>query len=219
MIRLFFLSALFLALNGCVSTAKLSTPVTDESHERWASRQQQLASVQNWHIRGRVALFVDDDVYNLGLNWKLNKNDSTLKLEAALGQGMIQIEKNSDQVTLLTSEDKSYSGQNAAQVLYQATGWSIPVEGLESWIKGINHNNSDYLPDIDSQGRALSLQQDGWKINYLQHKEFQVTELSSYELPRKIYMKRQNIALKIVIDQWQAQQNTVKSDIFPAFKD
>ena len=219
MTRLFFLSALILVLNGCATTPDLSAPVTDESHERWSQRQQQLSSIDHWQIRGRVALFVDDDVYNLGLNWMLNNDHSTLKLEAALGQGMIKLEKNNSHVTLLTNEGKSYSGQNAEQVLRQATGWSIPVIGLESWIKGINHNNSDYLPDIDSMGRASTLLQDDWKINYLQYNEVQLAENNNPELPRKIYMKRQNLALKIVIDQWQAQQNTSRSEIFPTFKD
>ena len=219
MTRLLFLSALILVLNGCVITTQLPPPVTDESHERWAMRQQQLSSLNNLQIRGRVVLFVNDDVYNLGLNWVLNEEHSTLKLEAALGQGMIQIEQTNNHVTLLTSEGKNYSGQNAEQVLHQATGWSIPVEGLEFWIKGINHNNSDYLPDIDGLGRASSLRQDKWKINYLQYKEFQIAELNTADLPRKIYMKRDNLALKIVIDQWQAQQDTTKSEIFPTFRD
>ena len=182
MTRLFFLSALILVLNGCATTPDPSAPVTDESHERWSQRQQQLSSIDHWQIRGRVALFVDDDVYNLGLNWMLNNDHSTLKLEAALGQGMIKLEKNNSHVTLLTNEGKSYSGRNAEQVLHQATGWSIPVIGLESWIKGINHNNSDYLPDIDSMGRASTLLQDDWKINYLQYNEVQLAENNNPEL-------------------------------------
>ncbi len=219
MTRLLVLPALFLVLSGCVTTPENAEPVTDESHERWYQRQQQLSTVQSWEIRGRVALFVDDKVYNLGLDWKLDKNLSTLKLEAPLGQGLIQLEKKDSEVTLLTSEGKSYSGQNAEQVLYQSTGWSIPVEGLKSWIKGINHNHSDYLPDIDSTGKAVSMLQDEWRINFLQYKKSQLANNYTPVLPRKIYMKRNNLALKIVIDQWQAQQNTSSTELFPSFKD
>ena len=218
MFRLFVLSALILVLGGCVTTPDTSEPVTDESHELWSQRQQQLSTIHNWEIRGRVALFVDDDVYNLGLDWKLGKNHSTLKLEAPLGQGLIQLDKKDSQVTLVTSEGKNCSGLNAEQVLLQSTGWSIPVEGLESWIKGINHDNSGYLPDIDSSGKALTLLQDNWRINFLQYKESLLANYNNPTLPHKIYMKRQNLALKIVIDQWQAQQNTTTTDLFPSFK-
>ncbi len=219
MSRYLLLTALILALNGCVTTPELSEQITDESHDRWAQRQQKLSSVHNWEIRGRVALFAGDDVYNLGLSWILEENHSTLKLEAALGQGMIQLEKNKTAVTLTTTKGETYFGENAEQVLLQSTGWSIPVEGLESWIKGINHNNSEYFPDIDSAGRARSLRQDDWKINYLKYEKTTADGQNNLELPQKIYMKRQNLALKIVIDQWQAQQNTSASEIFPTFKD
>jgi len=219
MTRLLVLPALLLVLSGCVTTPENAEPVTDESHERWNQRQQQLSTIQSWEIRGRIALFVDDKVYNLGLDWKLEKDLSIIKLEAPLGQGLIQLEKKGQQITLLTSEGKSYSGQNAEQVLYQSTGWSIPVEGLKSWIKGINHNRSDYLPDIDSTGKALSLQQDEWRINFLQYKPSQLANRTTPVLPRKIYMKRNDLALKIVIDQWQAQQKTTSTELFPSFED
>ncbi|MCP4078143.1 MAG: outer membrane lipoprotein LolB [Gammaproteobacteria bacterium] len=219
MTRLPVLPALFLVLSGCVTTPENAEPVSDESHELWYQRQQQLSTVQNWEIRGRVALFVDDKVYNLGLDWRLDKDLSSLKLEAPLGQGLIQLEKKDSQVTLLTSEGKTYNGQNAEQVLYQSTGWSIPVEGLRSWIKGINHNQSDYLPDIDSTGKAVSMHQDDWRISFLQYKKSQLANNYTSVLPRKIYMKRDNLALKIVIDQWQAQQKTPSSELFPTFED
>jgi len=217
MFRLFFVSALLVLLSSCATTHPTEEPITDESHELWSQRQQQLSAIHYWKLRGRVALFVDEDVYNLGLSWELNKDHSKLKLEAALGQGVVQLEKNNTEVKLVTSEGETFSGQNSAQVLRQSTGWSIPVEGLEFWIKGINHDNSDYLPDIDSAGRATSLSQDGWQINFLEYSSTSLSEFNNPDLPHKIYMKRKNLALKIVIDQWQPQQNASSSELFPVF--
>lgn len=217
--RLVLISALVVALSSCATAPELTAPITDESHEKWSQRQQQLSTQKHWQIHGRVALFANDDVYNLGLHWVMNESRSKLNLEAALGQGMIELEKTNTHVSLLTSDGKSYLGQNAEQVLYQATGWSIPVEGLAAWIKGINHADSDYLPDIDAAGRVSSLQQDNWTINYLEYSQVKSVDQRITDLPRKIYMKRQNLALKIVIDQWQPQQNTQASEIFPSFRD
>ncbi len=216
MIRLFLITALILVLNGCATPI---VPVTEQSYQRWNQRQQQLATLNNWDIHGRVALFINDDVYNLGLNWSIHENQSSMKLEAALGQGMINLEQNNAMVSLTTSTGETYYGANAEEVLRQSTGWSIPVEGLKSWIKGINHDQSEYLPEIDGTGRARSLTQDEWKINYLAYESSSPEAQTSLELPKKIYMKRQNLRLKIVIDQWQAQQNITPSVIFPDFKD
>lgn len=216
LIRILVLSVL---LTACATRPPPPGPVSDDSHQLWQQRQQQLSRIDHWSIRGRVALYVNDEVYNLGLGWIRQQDKSVLKLEAALGQGMIQITRHGSGVELTTAEGERYYGDNAEQVLRQSTGWSIPVEGLQSWIMGINHTGSYYLPDIDEQGRAASLRQDNWQINYLQ---YDTAELNRYEhpvLPRMLYMKRQNLALKIVIDQWQPPPALPDSGLFPSFPD
>ena len=215
--RLWFLSLFTAMLAGCASMPVTPPPVTDDSHQQWQQRQQQLATLDQWSIRGRVALYLDDDVYHLGLGWIRNQGDNRIKLEASLGQGMLLLEKNDHQVKLTTTEGETFYGTNAQQVLWQSTGWSIPIEGLEFWIKGINHPGSAYLPLIDHNGLATSLEQDDWQIKFLEYEE--VTLLKDYHpsLPSKMYMKREQLALKIQIDQWQAQQNLQPSELFPVF--
>ena len=212
------LPLLALLLSSCAikTEPELTSP---QKMQLWQQRQQQMSSFSNWGIRGRVALFVNNDVYNLGLNWTLSDHHSSLKLEAALGQGMVQLEKNGTEVSLMTSEGASYYGQNAEQVLQQSTGWSIPVDGLEYWIKGINHPLSGHTQTLDNAGLASSLTQDHWKINYLDYTRAELEQYDYPLLPHKIYMKRDNIALKIVVDQWQPEQNSSSSDLFPAFPD
>jgi outer membrane lipoprotein LolB len=217
MLRLFFLTLLLVALGGC-ATLQDEQPVTDQSHERWEQRQLRLDTLEQWHLRGRVALFVKEEVYNLGLDWQRDGDISTLKLEAALGQGMVQLSRQQGEIELKTSEGERFYGDNAEQVLYAATGWALPVEGLQSWIKGINHEQSDYIPDIDSQGRAKSLQQDGWRINYLSYQKITLRGFGRAELPQKMYLKRGQLALKIVIDQWQSEATDASNDdLFPEF--
>lgn len=217
--RLFCTLVLSTLLAACATRPVPPGPVSDDSHQNWQQRQQQLARIDHWSIRGRVALYVDNEVYNLGLGWIRQQDTSIITLEAALGQGMIQIRKNGQGVELTTAEGERYTGDNAEQVLWQSTGWSIPVEGLQSWILGINHADSDYLPDIDEQGRAASLRQDHWQINYLEYAESALSSFNNPVLPRMLYMKRQNLALKIVIDQWQPLPSQVDSELFPSFPD
>ncbi len=217
MLRLLLWSLLLSVLGGCATPFQNDLPVTDLSHEQWAHRQHQLEQWNDWHLLGRVALFVKDDVYNLGLNWRRHGQQYTLKLEAALGQGMVQLRARAGLIELQTSEGESFGGQTAEQVLTAATGWALPVEGLLWWIKGINHPNSDYLPDIDTNGRARSLQQDGWRINYLSYQSVETETLGRIDLPQKLYLKRDQLALKIVIDQWQGSPAATVDD--PLFED
>lgn len=204
-------------LSACATPHSPDEPVTDKSHELWQQRQQHLATLDHWSIRGRVAIFVEDDVHNAGLNWHRKTDSNTLKLEGPFSQGAILLEKNTDGVKLTTADGKQFSGQNPQQLLFQTTGLTIPVDGLQSWIKGVPHTNSDYLPDIDAEGRANNLRQNGWSINYLEYEQVSWSQYNNPELPRKMYLKHNGLALKIVIDQWQDQALPGNPGLFPDF--
>jgi outer membrane lipoprotein LolB len=217
MLRNIILSLLVAVISACASLP--SKPVTEESQQLWQQRQLQLKSLQDWSIRGRVAIFVDDKVYNLGMDWQREKDHHILKLEAALGQGMARLEKTPGHAEMTTSEGDTRYGNNAQQLLAQTTQLALPVEGLESWIKGIGHENSPYQPKIDGDGRAISLSQDGWKINYFDYELTTLTPELKLELPHKLYLKRENLALKIVIDQWTTDPTAETSPLFSDFPD
>ena len=209
------MALMLVVLNACVSTPP--KPVFDQSHELWDLRQQRLSSIDQWDLRGRVALYINNEVHNIGLNWTRTSSHSTITLEAPLSQGMVKLETRPEAVTLTTSEGTIYTGHDAEQVLFQSTGWSIPVEGLTTWITGINHASSDYVPDIDASGKAISLNQDNWRINYLNYAPSKLSAYNNPELPQKIYMKHDQLALKIVIDQWQNPNTPSSSELFPRF--
>jgi outer membrane lipoprotein LolB len=216
--RILVVALLAALLPACVSDRLNDQPVTERSHELWEFRQQQLSQLESWAIRGRIALFVEDKVYNLGMSWQRQQQHSDITLEAALGQGVLQIQQSPEQVLLTTSEGKQYQGADAEQVLYETTGWSIPIQGLKHWILGIQHPGSSFDPDIDALGRVKSLKQDNWTINYLDYKANSNVLDVAVDLPRRIYMKRYDIALKIVIDQWQDEGSTPEQpDLFPDF--
>ena len=216
--RILVVALLAALLPACVSDRPSDQPITELSHELWELRQQQLNQLENWALRGRIALFVEDKVYNLGMSWQRQQQHSDITLEAALGQGVLQIQQSPDQVLLTTSEGKQYQGADAEQVLYETTGWSIPIQGLKHWILGIQHPGSSFAPDIDALGRVKSLKQDNWTINYLEYKANNDVLEVAIDLPRRIYMKRYDIALKIVIDQWQDEGSAPEQpDLFPDF--
>ncbi len=213
----FLSTLLLLSLLGACATIPAKHPNLENGHKRWVQRQQRLKALTQWQIHGRIALFVNNDVYNLGLDWQRHGDRSSIKLEAALGQGMLRLTRNAGRAVLKTSDGKRYTGQNAEQVLRQATGWILPVEGLRAWIKGINHAGSDYQPDIDDHGLARSIRQDGWRINLFDYASINLKDFGTTELPQKLYLKRDHLALKIVIDQWQHTATPASDPQFPNF--
>ncbi len=203
-----------LLLGACGSRP---APVTDHSQRLWQQRQATLRDFDQWRLRGRVALFVDDDVYNLGLDWVHERGDNSLTLEAALGQGMLRIRRlDDDTYQLNTAEGETRSADSAEKLLREVTGWDIPVEGLEYWIRGLPSPAAPARPEIDARGRLDTLRQNGWWIHYLDYDE---PGNALPALPRRLYMKRGRVRIKIVIDQWQKVHVEPRDNDFPDFPD
>ena len=93
-------------------------------------------------------------------------------------------------------------------------GWSIPINGLEYWIRGLPRPQGDFSHRVDALGRARFLKQDSWSIDYIDY--FRPSD--SVHLPRRIKLTFDQIILKIVIDRWQAEEfDEAPSDLFPEF--
>ena len=205
-------------LNACSSLP--DTPVTEESYQIWARRQQALEKIDAWEIHARTAIFVKEEVHQVGFNWVREREQFEIMIQAPFGQGVFRVESNraadqSTEVRLTMPDGKVYLSHSAENLLSQLFGWSIPIEGLKSWIKGSPQRPETYYYELYADGRLKSLRQEGWLINYLDY-------FTDYDtkpgLPKKMYLKHQDLALKIVIDRWQPLDSRANTTvIFPEF--
>lgn len=212
------LSVVVLLLAACSRIPDI--PVTDASYRDWASRQLTLKNVESWEIEARTVIFVKEEVYQVGINWVREGDRFVIMIRAPFGQGVFRVESDStgDQnvaIKLSMPDGQLYYGRSAESLLSQLFGWSIPLDGLKTWIKGLPRLSETYTYDLYGDGRLKSLQQEGWVINYLDYFEDDGTGLG---LPKKMYLKHSNLALKIVIDRWNPLEAQVEwSEIFPEF--
>ncbi len=207
-----------LLLGACTSLPK--SQVTEQTTKNWEQYQLQAGRIRQWHLHGRAAIFVDDEVHNVGLNWKSQEEAFIVTLEAPFGQGVIRIESSNQSdrslVRLSLPDGRIVYGENAEAALRDVTGWSIPVSGLVYWVKGLPEKSDSFSFDLLVDGRPKSLLQNGWRINYLDYFEFGEV---AQGLPRKMYLKRDNLALKIDIDSWQKPEiiSGDSPELFPDF--
>ena len=217
--HLYFLTlAAAILLSACTSLPDI--PVTEESHQIWAKRQQQLEKIDAWEIQARTAIFEKKEVHQVGFSWERELDQFILMIQAPFGQGVFRVESNTTNgetgtVKLTMPDEKVYYNHSAEAMLTQFFGWSIPVTGLKSWIKGMPLTTDTYSFELYGDGRLKSLQQQGWVINYLDY--FADSETNP-GLPKKMYLKHADLALKIVIDRWQPSKvSEVEQVIFPDF--
>jgi outer membrane lipoprotein LolB len=73
---------------------------------------------------------------------------------------------------------------------------------------------SDYSLRLDPTGRASSISQDGWEIEYLDYFAAEVDPA----LPRRLRLRSDDLMLQLVIERWRpAVADAIDAELFPSF--
>lgn len=213
MIRTLVFAAFALAAVGCSQLGSMSGDPRAE--QLWNARQQAAAEFDNWDLRARAALRLKGEAYNINLSWKRAPDRFSILLEAPFGQGVFRITSGSDGVYRLHLPDGQQIVNSTPEALLEdAVGWSLPIDGLEYWIRGMPQPGGNYFRRIDAEGRARTISQDRWDISYTDYFD---TEPEP-QLPRRIKLAREELSLKLVIEHWQPDPGEqAPSDLFPEF--
>jgi len=157
------------------------------------------ATLSAWQFNGRVSLTRGEEGWHAGLHWQEQAGSFFLRVSGPLGQGGFQLNGDARGVVLVDADGQTYAAQDADTLLVQVTGWQLPVSGLRHWIRGLPEPAAGQAQATrDEAGQLRRLEQSGWTINY---QRYQVVD--GISLPAKLRLAREDIAVRIVIDQWQ----------------
>lgn len=202
-----------MAIAGCSQSGRLEDE--QRAQELWAARQQALLNLDTWDVHARAAIKLEGAAYNIGIRWQRQAQNSTILLEAPFGQGVFRIESAAGGTYRLRLPDgRVFENNSAEALLEEMIGWSLPISGLEYWIRGLPRPDSAYSHRLDSAGRARSIGQDQWAIDYLDY----FAREDDLQLPRRVKLVSDKVTLKLIIERWQ--QSTIEaspSDLFPSF--
>ncbi|PJG57952.1 lipoprotein insertase outer membrane protein LolB [Aeromonas cavernicola] len=187
LLRLFTFCALLL-LAGCTTTESSRTQVD------WQQERARLEQLSHWQLSGKMAIITPEQKGSARLNWQQDGEDYRLNLTSLIGTHLLELSRTKGEITLLDSDGNPHHSQDAEALIYQLTGWHIPVTGLPAWIKGIpGKAEFDLNPD-----HSLARVRDGqWQIVYDNYRD-----QAGYRLPHQLTMTGQNSRLKLQINQW-----------------
>lgn len=179
---------LMVLLSGC---AALPVPET-------APATATPATVTNWKFTGRISLTRGDQGWHAGLDWDNRADRYHLLVTGPLGQGALQLSGDAGGVTLIDSEAHVHTARDVDALLAQVTGWDIPVGGIRYWVRGLAAPDSAVRVTLDPRGRLQQLEQSGWQVTYLGYRS-----IGSADWPAKLKLVHDDLAVRLVIDQWQ----------------
>lgn len=189
-------AALLLALLGACTTQPVVPP--DEVRARWDSRQEQLRQLDNWQLNGRISLVTADEAWQADLIWAQQQREFDIKLIAPLGQGTLALRGGPGGAELRSSEaPRPVRAADAEALLYQQTGWRMPVDGLRYWVRGLPAPGGSPDLKLDGQGRLSWLDQYGWRIEFVRYRE-----VTGTDLPDKIFLRKEDLRVRVVIRNW-----------------
>ncbi|MEK7261368.1 MAG: lipoprotein insertase outer membrane protein LolB, partial [Pseudomonadota bacterium] len=200
----FFLFALLL-LSGC---AALPARAPDEVARAWAMRQQALAPITNWELRGRIALRSRDEGMQASLHWVRERERQRISLVGPLGSGQVRLTQDAGGAELRDTEKNVRRAPTARQLLVETTGWDVPFDDMNWWVRGLPAPGAKAEQELDEDGRLKTLTQFGWEVEFLEYGRY-----GAYELPSKLFARRRENApgiglnhvtteVRVVIERW-----------------
>ncbi|WP_233423915.1 lipoprotein insertase outer membrane protein LolB [Lysobacter capsici] len=195
------IAMLMLGLSACVGGAvkrpagETVVPAADAA-QREAARAQRVRAGNEWSLTGRIAVSNAGKGGSGRIEWTQRGERFEVALSAPVTRQSWRLAGGPGEARLEGLEGGPRSGDNAAALLLETTGWDIPVEALGNWLRGLPAEGgaaAKLAPGPD--GRPLSIEQGGWTIAYQWP--------ASGDLPSRLDARRASARVRLIVDEWQ----------------
>jgi outer membrane lipoprotein LolB len=155
--------------------------------------------MSDWQINGKLGIKTDRDGGSAALRWIQSGDSFHLTLSGPLGQGTTIIAGNEEGARLENSQGETHLSDSAETLLYQHTGWQVPLHFLLFWIKGLPEPYTTYQLTRTPEGLIHTLTQGSWHLIYDRY-----ALVGQVYLPHKIKIIHQDLKLTLLIHAWTA---------------
>lgn len=194
---LLLISSLWL-ITACASKNSLPERTSLLAPEQ---RQQQLIAMQRFTVQASLGIKSPSESLSGSLRWQQQQADTyQARLANPIGISLFELTSNENQTELLVRGER-YQAADASSLLWQLAGWSIPLQDMALWLRGLPGESAADM-QFDQAGRLVSFRlvdSTGihWKLTY---RSFFNDELS---LPRQLQLQSADTQLQLVIRSWQ----------------
>ncbi|MEQ9462082.1 MAG: lipoprotein insertase outer membrane protein LolB [Haliea sp.] len=164
----------------------------------WQLRSQQLAALENWTARGKIALRSGQQAESGNLNWQQRGSDTRLQLAGPMGLQATEIRSDGRELLVQRGDEVTRLDISTPDAVRLQTGWDLPLQALPFWLKG--------LPAPEPRATAVNiandvlqqLEQNGWLVRYERYRQF-----GDYLLPIRLSIERGDTRARLIIQDWQ----------------
>lgn len=203
--RVLAAGCLVLGMASCTMPSKpIDIGASEQAQALWLQHQRQLQSYSQWSIKGRAALRSDRESWSATLTWQQYGNNYQVRLAGPFGQGAVNIDGSDEQIRVHIAGQEPVVADDAELLLVRNLGWSVPVQSLPFWLRGLPAPGAVDALILGESGTIEHLEQQGWQVDYSAYRP-----LHGINLPRKILIKNGELRLKLVLDRWRLGEEQV----------
>ena len=118
------------------SCASVSEQVL-ESPADWEQRLQQHQLINDWNIKARLGVQTETEGGSFDVFWQQLADAYDIRLVAPMGQGAVRINGDNEGVTISLADGQTEYSHDADELFTAMTGLSLPVNGLQDWLRGM----------------------------------------------------------------------------------
>jgi outer membrane lipoprotein LolB len=147
-----------------------------------------------FELNARLAARYGAESFSGNLAWRHAERNDEMLITTPIGQGVARIVREGDTVILSTAEPKEYRASDAESLTEQVLGFRLPLTGLADWVRARPSGDAPFKDERSADGRLQSLEQNGWKIEYLEYESGR---------PSRMRLLYPGIEMRLAISQWK----------------
>ena len=182
--------ALLALLGGCAQQ-----PVKEPAD--WAAHRDAVSALASWDLQGKIGLRSPGHSGSAFLSWNQQSDTYKLVLSGALGLGRLVLEGDATGVSWQGKDGKTRHHPDASVMIAEAWGWTVPVNALRFWVRGIPDPSLPVEDQVLEQGLATRFRQSGWTVTPENYRD-----AAGISLPGRVRLQGQGAALTVSISRW-----------------
>jgi outer membrane lipoprotein LolB len=152
-----------------------------------------------FELSGRIAVRYGGDGYTGRLLWRHVAARDRLDLYSPLGALHARLARWEAGASLQTSDGKRFEADDAGALARQVLGWDLPLESLRYWVFAREApGGAPARLDAGPMGRPAVLEQDGWRVTYVEY-----SGPGPDELPSRLNLDSGGLSVRLIVSEWR----------------
>lgn len=199
-----------LILTGCATPPK-EIPMSAIDANAVARHQNQVAMVEEWQLRGQIALFnlQADERDSVYLEWRQTPDRLNLRFYHPLKGTLARLEQDPQGATYYDEDDQAFYGSNAESLIARLFDFELPIGLLQQVVTGVQPQGAEQqryslmetqeLPLAPLMSYVVTRQAQQWHVHLQNYAQ---TQPALY-LPQSVELRSADWRIKLRVNEWK----------------